>query len=78
METNSYYLKRRGFQIVYDPSRTSLPYFCFTEEEISIDRFPAHRYNPHRFLADYVWHEFRLRFQLREETGSGSSNHSGK
>lgn len=52
--------------------------FCFTEEEIAADRFPAYRYNPDRFLVDHVRHEFRLRFQLRAEIDPGPSNHPSK
>lgn len=52
--------------------------FCFTEEEIAADRFPAYRYYPDRFLVDHVRHEFRLRFQLRAEIDPGPSNHPSK
>lgn len=50
----------------------------FTEEEITVDWFAAHRHNPRRFFPNYVWHELRFRLQLRSEAHPRSSHYPGE
>lgn len=50
----------------------------FAEEELTVDRFAAHHYNPRRFLPNYVWHELCLRLQLRPEAHPRSPHYPGE
>jgi len=50
----------------------------FAEQEYTVVRFAPHRHNPRRFFSNYVWHELRLRLQLRPEAHPRSPHYSGK
>lgn len=50
----------------------------FAEKEVTVDRFATHCHNPRRFLPNYVWHELRLRLQLRPEAHPRSPYYPGE
>lgn len=43
-----------------------------------VEQFAAPHHNPRGFLSNYVWHELRLRLQLRPEARPRSSHYPGE